>query len=511
MARILVVDEEPLIHQLVVASFEDEEHEVVGCATLDQALEAVAQPTDLLLLHRGHPEGGSRELVRRARQWGESAVVLLSSQDDVESERERVRLGATAVLYKPLDPVPLRALLEKHLAQSAMAHEIPESPRVLVVDDDPLVRVSVVDVLGDHGYRVQGVESASTALELLGQEPFEIVLTDVMMEGLSGLDLIRSLPEVRPQTHALVMTGYASKDLAISALRYGAHDLLEKPLTPDVVRRAVDRTWRLQRTELENQRLLRELQTTNHDLEVAKEAAEAASRVKSEFLTNMSHEVRTPLNGVLGCLSLLETGSLDDRQRLQVQTARRAGEELLTLLTDVLDFANLQSSEMTVATLVVDPREVVTSAIDRFASRLEAAGIELELEVDPQVPGRILAHGEGLQRVLGLLLDNARKFARGGRVRVEVDVVDGRLRIVVADSGPGIDPEEGERVFQPFYQVDGSHTRRADGAGLGLALGRRLIESQGGTLDLESGAGGESKSSRFVVQLPLRLPASAEE
>ncbi|MCG8456211.1 MAG: response regulator, partial [Holophagales bacterium] len=276
MVRIVVVDEEPVIHDVVAAALEEQGHEVIGCSDLDQASAAVAQAVDILFLHRGLPDGGCHELVAQARRVSDPAIVLLSSQRNLDSEHNKLRLGAAEILYKPLEPASLRATVEHQLGRSPAPLEVPEHPRVLVVDDDELVRQSVVDTLGDGGFEVTGVGSADLALELLRQRPFELVLTDIMMAGMSGLDLVRSLPSIRHRALALVMTGYASKDIAITALRYGAFDLLEKPLTPDLVLRAVERAWRLLRYELENHRLLVDLRAMNRQLETARLAAEQA-------------------------------------------------------------------------------------------------------------------------------------------------------------------------------------------------------------------------------------------
>ena len=498
MARILVVDEEPMIHDVIWAALEAEEHQVEGFASLDEALHAVEEPVDLILLHRGLPEGRCDQLVNKARQISDPAIVLLSSQRNLDSEHNKFRLGAGEIVYKPIDPIDLRAIVARQLKQGATAFEVPEAPRLLVVDDDPLVRNSILDILEDNGYDAFGADSVPSALDQLKVRPFEIVITDIMMEGKTGLDLLTALPDVSPRSVALVMTGYASKDLAVSALRSGAYDLLEKPLTPDLVLRAIERTWVTQRYQLDNCRLLRELRKANQELTVAKSAAESANRAKSDFLANMSHEVRTPLNGVLGCLSLLNKSSLSAPEKEYVSVARQAGEGLLAMLTDILDFAASESLPVA-ETLRIDLGQLVESAVESARLQVEAAGLELTLEQVSPEPIWLEVEPKRLTRVLVNLLDNARKFTRRGRVAVNYATAGEWVRIGVRDTGPGIDPHQADEVFKPFHQIDGSSTREVGGVGLGLALSRRLVENMGGRLELYSEPG---QGSELAVYLP---------
>ncbi|MEO1085875.1 MAG: response regulator [Acidobacteriota bacterium] len=208
-------------------------------------------------------------------------------------------------------------------------------PRVLVVDDDALVRLTVADILEDAGYETHSVESGERGLEALANRPFELVLTDVSMEGMGGLELVRRMATAHPDVLAVVMTGYASKEVAIEALRSGAHDLLEKPLTPDLVQKAVDRAWSFLRTGLENRRLVAELRESNERLEELRASAEASSREKGELLLRLSHEFRTPLNGIVGCHGLLRGAGLGEVEQRYLNGAEQATAELLALLEQV--------------------------------------------------------------------------------------------------------------------------------------------------------------------------------
>ena len=507
MGTIVVLDDDLLMLGLVSDVMEDSGHRVVGCLALDAARPHLERGPDLLLIDAGLPGAVQDEAALLARRGGDPPILVLSSQEPDASERLGRRLGATTIFYKPIDPAPLRQEVQRLLDLTSGDIDVPLSPRLLVVDDDPMVCLSVVDVLDDAGYDVCSAASGDEAIEVLRRQPIEIVLTDVMMEGTSGLELVERLPSLRPLSLAIVMTGFASKDVAISALRSGAYDLLEKPLTPDLITRAVERAWMAQRYRLENRRLLRELRQVNGELMQARDAAEAASRAKSQFLANMSHEVRTPLNGVLGCMSLLEKTHLDERQQRLVGGAKVSSERLFDLLSDTLEFA-AESSPVAQLTRV-NPAQLVQQTVEQARQAVEAQGLALHLELSTDLPEWVFLDGQRLARVLKSLLDNGRKFTAAGSLRVRLEAPEG-LRLTVQDTGPGVPAHLQEAVFEPFFQVDGSTTRRVEGAGLGLAVCRRMVQAMGGTLHLESAPG---EGSTFVLQWPetaLKVPSEIE-
>lgn len=499
MGTILVLDDDALILGLVADVLEESGHQVVGCLQLDAARPHLERGPDVLILDAGLPQDVHDEAVLLARRSGDPPILVLSSQEPALSERLGRRLGAATLFYKPIDPVPLRQEVRRLMEMSSEDLDVPVSPRLLVVDDDPMVRLSVVDVLEDVGYDVLDAATGDEAIEILSRQPIEIVLTDVMMEGTSGLELVERLPTLRPLSLAIVMTGFASKDVAISALRSGAFDLLEKPLTPDLVTRAVERAWMAQRYRLENRRLLGELRKVNGELVDARDAAEAASRAKSQFLANMSHEVRTPLNGVMGCMSLLGQTPLNDRQRRLMEGAKASSERLFGMLNDTLEFATTESSPVSQPTKV-SLAHLLRQTVDDARQAVEANGLALRLEVSAEAPEWVFVDPTRLSRVLKNLIDNSRKFTPAGSIEVRLERLGASLRLTVRDTGPGVPAHLQEEIFEPFYQVDGSTTRAAEGAGLGLSVCRRMVQAMGGTIHLESAPG---EGSTFVLQWPL--------
>lgn len=249
----------------------------------------------------------------------------------------------------------------------------------------------------------------------------------------------------------------------------------------------------------------------------ARRAAQAANRAKSEFLSTMTHELRTPMNGVVGMANVLLATPLDDDQAECVQTILGSGESLLGIVDNILDFSMLEGEEIGMEVTPYDPREIAESVVAMFADRARDKNLTIETRVATDLPGQLVSDARRVRQVLMNLVSNAIKFTETGGILVEVRVTDQPCGLLsgapdcgkasleyvffsVTDTGIGVPPEKRASIFDEFSQADSSASRKHGGIGLGLALCQRLVRLMGG----EIGVGSEhGKGSTFWFTLPV--------
>lgn len=285
-----------------------------------------------------------------------------------------------------------------------------------------------------------------------------------------------------------------------------------------------DRLWYcIARDDTERRQLLKELrrraealEQSSSELAVAKEAAEAADRLKSAFLATMSHELRTPLNSIIGFTGLVLQelpGPLNAEQKKQLGMVRDSARHLLTLINDVLDISKIEAGELE----VVHERFDLAASVNKVFNIIKPLADKKRLMLKVEMSGTfddMTGDGRRTEQILLNLLSNAVKFTERGSITLSVDRAANytpdkgeKVRLRVADSGIGIKPDDLTQLFQPFRQIDSTLSRKHEGTGLGLAICRRLAELMGGHIEVESRWG---EGSVFTLILPMHSPASEE-
>lgn len=244
-----------------------------------------------------------------------------------------------------------------------------------------------------------------------------------------------------------------------------------------------------------------ELTVTIKDLERAREQADSANQAKSVFLANITHELRTPLVGVLGMNELLAESSLDTQQQALASAVQRSGQSLLELINDILDFSRIEGGHLSLKTEKVDLLKLVEETLVMLADRAYSKGLELVCYIAPAAAWKVEADPQRLSQILVNLIGNAIKFTHKGHVSIRLTCAgNGSFLFEVSDSGIGIDKESQLTIFQAFSQVDSSTARIFGGTGLGLSIVSELTTMMGGHLNLESEL---DRGSSFRVELPL--------
>jgi signal transduction histidine kinase len=402
-----------------------------------------------------------------------------------------------------------------------------KSPHILIVDDQQ-PNVDLLERLLDRaGYT--RVSSTTHSTEVVGRfesEAPDLLLLDLQMAAPDGFEVMKLLERwTTGETYVpiLVLTADASQDTKRRALASGARDFLSKPFdVPEVYLRIENllKTRRLQLTiQVHNEALeeqvrhrtrqlgqaLTEQRKASLHLEIARDQAVEASNIKSDFLANMSHEILTPMNGVIGMTELLLDTNLTDEQRELAQQVTRSGEQMLTIINDILDISTIGSGHVQLDSTDFDLHETIEQGCAVAGLPAREQGLRFDLQIATEVPRRVRGDSGRLRQVLMNLVSNAAKFTTEGSidVRVEVRAWSGEtavIRVEVSDTGIGIDKTLLPSMFEPFTQADSSTTRNYGGTGLGLAIARELTNRMGGTIGGESEPG---RGSTFWFEIGL--------
>ncbi len=393
-----------------------------------------------------------------------------------------------------------------------------ERPKILIVDDDNNNHRVYERILEPLNLHIEKATSGLEALEVAHRHDFFLILMDVQMPIMDGFETA-SLILGHPKTQhipVIFVTAF-SKDEAFEFKGYesGAVDFLTKPIDDNILKSKISiflRLWQqkqsLQDNRVELMHLNQALTQSHSDMEMARDEAEEATQVKSKFLSNMSHELRSPLNAILAFSQQLiknKDNNLNEREVSSANIINQSGEELLRLIDDILDLAKVESGMLEIEIEKFSLLELLQTLVAQQAPIIEAKPLplELQLNISDKVPHIIQTDPLRLGQIIRNLLSNAIKFTSKGTITIGVELLPhNRLTISVSDTGIGIKPENLARIFEDFKQEDSSVTRRFGGTGLGLSISLNLIHLLGGDIRIRSEL---NKGSCFTVEFPYDL------
>ncbi len=356
-------------------------------------------------------------------------------------------------------------------------------PKVLVVDDEEWMRDACVEILQPEGCDVMSVADGPGGLELIRRRSPDLVLVDLKMPGMDGIAYLSSVKGFDPDIVAIMITGYATLEVAVEAMKAGAYDFLPKPFKPAELRAVVRRGIEHRLAGLRFSALLR-----------------TEAPATELHLAMLAHRFKAPLAAMRQCVAVVlqgYAGDISPRARSMIELVAQRTDQMISFVSDWLTLSRLEQGEGIKETREVDIAEIAKEVVARARQDPCAEKITIQLAAAHK-PRAVLGDPGSLDELIGNLVDNAVRYTpAGGTVTAEVAAAEGGAVVTVRDTGPGIGPEDLEHIFEPFYR--GHAQKNIPGTGLGLPIVKRIAERHGGRVDVETELG---KGSAFRVFLP---------
>jgi two-component system sensor histidine kinase/response regulator len=350
-----------------------------------------------------------------------------------------------------------------------------ERPRVLVIDDEEVIRDACSQVLMAQGSIIHAVESGDAGLKILSEFRPDVVLVDLKMPGMSGIQVLEEIGNLDGTIVKIVITGYASIESAVDAMKKGAFDFICKPFSPDDIRRVVSRALQERRLILENE-ALKQIQ----------------DRTRRNMTSLVSHELRAPLAATVQYLEVILAdiaGPLSEELRDMLSRCSLRLREMLEMIGRWLNLATFDPTSMAANFVPVNLAEVAEQSIEILTPMAREREVTLTQEKGGEM--HLVKGNKGaLTEVLNNLISNAIKYNKpGGYVKVTFCSQEQEVTVEIKDNGIGIEQAHIGRIFEEFYRVDGRRDAPVKGHGLGLSIAKKLVEAHWGLIDLESELG----------------------
>jgi signal transduction histidine kinase len=375
--------------------------------------------------------------------------------------------------------------------------------RILVIDDEQGLREGCRRVLSRYHFQVDLAATGREGLALFRQHHPDLVLLDVMMPDVSGIELMNTLRAEDPDLVCIIITGYATVELAVDAMKLGAYDFIAKPFSDDNLLLAVEKGLEKRRLEQEARRM-QQAEEEARRLSQEKAMLEELDRVKTAFMRKVAHELRAPIAAIQSFLvSILAGYGSPEMQREMQERAVRRADELLDLVNDLLNLSRLKDAKLELKRQEVSLQKVLDEVLSLHAPDAQQKRIALNVTREECPP--VLADPGHIKQLWTNLISNAIKYTpEGGKVRVHLRAEDGIIVGDVEDTGIGIPAEDMPRLFEEFFRTEKAKAFAQYGTGLGLSIVRQIVTECGGDISVESEVG---KGTRFTFRLPV-APAS---
>jgi two-component system sensor histidine kinase/response regulator len=377
-----------------------------------------------------------------------------------------------------------------------------DNGKILVIDDELGIREGCRRALKPEGYDVDTAATIREGLQKIKDGAFDLVLLDVMLPDGRGIELVEPIHQKDPGTVCVIITGYATVELAVQAIKHGAYDFISKPFTADMLLMTVNQGIEKRRLSLEAGRL-RDAERRAAELARAKEEMERLDRFKTDFMWMVAHELRSPVGGAMSLLRTLRRGLAGDLNESQNEILGRIENRLnmlMQLINDLLDLAAGKTIGPDQPTECIELMPILQNLAEYFGPEIENKKIKFLLD-GPKSSPLVLATQDGLEKIFRNLISNAIKYTpEGGDVRVDVTEGDSAVNIAVSDTGIGIPESDMAHLWEEFFRASNARKSGILGTGLGLSIVKQFVDSFSGTVEAKSH---EGKGTTFTITLPL--------
>ncbi len=362
---------------------------------------------------------------------------------------------------------------------------IEKKAKILVIDDEESMRDSCSQILEKNGFLADTAEDGSIGLEKIKEATPDLVLIDLKMPGINGMEVLEKTKEIDSNIIAVVITGYATVESAVEAMKKGAYDFLPKPFTPEELRIII-------RRGLERRKLILETESLRREKKL----------IEENFITMVSHQLRSPLVAILQYFEVIlggMVGEVQEKQKKMISRARDRLEDLLNLINDWLDVARLDSGQIVDKLKPLSLKKIIKKLIEDMKALTRDDNISLELGSCSE-NDLVQGDKETLEQVFSNLITNAIRYNKPkGRVLITIKENKDFIGAEVQDTGIGIAKEHLPFIFDQFYRVKRGEDQKIKGTGLGLSIAKKIVEAHGGSIQVSSELG---KGSSFTVLLP---------
>jgi len=362
---------------------------------------------------------------------------------------------------------------------------MPGNATILVIDDEEAMRDSCCQVLTKDGYRTETATDGNSGLQKIRETKPDLALIDLKMPGMSGMELLEKISDIDPNIVSVVITGYATIESAVEAMKRNAYDFLPKPFTPDQLRIVTKRGLERRRLALESARLRQEKE-----------------RMRENFVALVSHQLRSPLVSMRQVFDVILEGFVGEvaiKQREMIEEASKRVDELLKLINDWLDMFSITAGKLTEKFGPVALSPVLSQTVKLLQPTAGLKKVRLQMQ-PPDSSSLVQGDEESLKQMFVNLMSNGINYNReGGTVTISTREQDSYLVVDISDTGIGISQEDLPFIFDTFFRIKTKETRNVTGSGLGLSIAKRIIEAHNGSINVVSELG---KGTTFSILLP---------